>query len=235
MPTTTMSSDTPFEDVASFDTCDVAGNEPDKPEYSSDEDEAPNSPIEDVNSDDDAMDIDESPPRPDNECAPTEQRLLAVFQEMKRQGLSLASFLDLISWSDEIEDVATIWGHQTALMRDDRLPSILQQWGKPPRSSKSNKSHPAGASKRIKEFAIGFVKDIQVSELKHLLHYMLLLPKKDISEEAFSGSTFEKVSMEMKARTPILWDLLQELCQTHSRERRTSKDPLWVSTFCTVQ
>lgn len=230
---TTMSSNTPV-DEASFDTRDVLGNESDEPESSSDEDEELDAPTEeeDADEDDDAMDIDDPLPRPDQEYPPTEQRLLAVFQEMKRQNLTLASFLDLISWSDEIEDVAVIRGHRTALMRDDRLPSILQRWGKPPRSTKSNKSRPAGASKQMKEFAVGFVKEIHVAELKDLSRYMLLSTKDDVSEESFSGSTFEKVSTEMKARTPVLWDMLQELCKTRSRQRRTSKDPLRVSTCC---
>ncbi|KAJ6629621.1 hypothetical protein B0H10DRAFT_1768887, partial [Mycena sp. CBHHK59/15] len=99
-------------------------------------------------------------------------------------GLSVASFLDGLSWGDAActsdDEIRTA---RTQLSNSPQLPDILRRWHKPPRPAKSKGARPKGATAVMEQFAIQCSQKILERELELLADVFKSPAGEDIKEE----------------------------------------------------
>ena len=154
-----------------------------------------------------------------------QEKVKEILSNMSKIGLSLAEFLDALSWGDSdcISD-SQIRTAQTSLMNSPRLPGILCRWWKAPRSSASHKSRPVAARPAMEEFARTCLRETIEDELETVAE--LFKSPDDASEAFFTQMSFLKLSDELQATAPTLWSLLRGSAYTEKQEKRnTHKNP----------
>jgi len=164
----------------------------------------------------------------DSADTPTEATTVLVkdvLTYLASKGLSLAKFLHCISWGDSacISD-GQIRAARTALMNSAELPYILHNWWKPPCSAASHKSHSKAACPVMEVFA----SKCHSETLEHELEAVSTLFKTpdDVSEEFFTGISFEHLMVEIQEIAPSLWSVMQQLVYTEKQVQwNTSKNP----------
>lgn len=144
---------------------------------------------------------------------------------MSKIGLSLAGFLDAVSWGDsDCTSDSQIRAARTSLMNSPRLPGILHRWWKPPRSSASHKSRSVAARPVMEEFAHRCLRETIDDELEKAAE--LFKSSDDASEAFFVQISFCRLSDDLQAAAPTLWSLLRRSAYTEKQEKRnTHKNP----------
>ena len=87
---------------------------------------------------------------------------------MDAQGLNLTIFLDALSWGDLDCNSPKIRYAHTGLLLSEELPSILQQWWKPPRVPGSPHARFQGATAALDNFVTNCFSAIAEKELENL-------------------------------------------------------------------
>ncbi|KAF8128059.1 hypothetical protein K438DRAFT_1645788 [Mycena galopus ATCC 62051] len=152
---------------------------------------------------------------------------------MNGSGLSVAQFLDALSWGDGDCTVdATVRAARTALWKSPLLPGILRRWHKPPRPPKSKKGRAEGGQAVMEGFALGCAQEIFEKELEGIAGIFESPAGDDIKEEELTSISFPKTAKLVQDKAPNIWALLFRLARTKGQQQwNPNKDPANVSPF----
>ncbi|KAF9236815.1 hypothetical protein BU15DRAFT_88956 [Melanogaster broomeanus] len=165
----------------------------------------------------------------DNDISPpiqhahTPTKVEAVLHYMNTLGLNLPLFLDLLSWGDpECITNHKVRYERSALMVSEELPSIIERWHKPPRTTRSTHKRAQGAKPALERFAFSCVGDVVEGELEGIM-------SKDLSTEGLTGLFVEDLLLKLSSPgfggTPKLWSLLVRLTQT-PKQKKLNKEKI---------
>jgi hypothetical protein len=144
-------------------------------------------------------------------------KVFKIIEFIAAQGLTLAGFLDAISWGDtDCTLNAAIRNARTRFLNSPQLPAILRRWQKPPRPAKSKHVRPKGARDVMEKFALECAQEILEKELELLADIFESPAGEDIKEEHLVGISFPTTVKLAKKRAPNLWATLFQLAGTAS-------------------
>ncbi|KAJ7656766.1 hypothetical protein DFH06DRAFT_1045420, partial [Mycena polygramma] len=139
-------------------------------------------------------------------------------------GLTVASFLDGLSWGDAACTAdSQIRDARTRLLNSAQLPGIVRRWHKPPRATKSKAARPKGATTVMEGFATECLQKILDRELELLADIFKSPAGEDIKEEHLTGFSFPETVKRVKLIAPTLWSVLFCLARTPGQQERNAK------------
>jgi hypothetical protein len=151
------------------------------------------------------------------------KKVKEVLLTMEAQDMKVADFLDALSWGNAscIVD-PKVRREKTALLHDQRLPSILRRWALPPRSLNSKNRRAEGAGPLIKAFTMDWISNMISEELENIAPHLLSSTVDDVRSTTLVATGFNELSQIMKENAPTLWALLESAC-IRPRKRSKSK------------
>ena len=117
-------------------------------------------------------------------------------------------------------------------MVSEELPSILQRWHKPPRTSGSKDVRAQGGSRALGEFSFEYMVQAVEDELETVQDIMQC-PEDALSADGLTSLFIEDMILKLSTPgfggTPTLWSFLHRVTQTvKQRENNTYKTPEFV-------
>lgn len=157
--------------------------------------------------------------------------VLRILTFMDGHNMTLADFLDAISWGDPHCTLnAKIRNERTILLNSPELPGILRRWWKPPRPRKGKKARPKRARDVMQKFALESAQQVLEEELELLMELFKSPAGNDIKEDHLTGVSFSKMVAQVQKIAPNLWACLFRLARSASQQARNpQKKPANVS------
>ncbi|KAK6971870.1 hypothetical protein R3P38DRAFT_3494746 [Favolaschia claudopus] len=128
---------------------------------------------------------------------PLALKIFKVLAVIQGNGLTVAEFLDALSWGDR----DCTFGCNT-LCNSPLLPGILRRWHRPPRPPNSRKARPQGARSAMEHFALECSEEILERELEELADIFQSPFGDDISEEELTSLSCPQTVKLVKLKAP---------------------------------
>ncbi|KAH9916714.1 uncharacterized protein BXZ73DRAFT_53621 [Epithele typhae] len=156
--------------------------------------------------------------------AHVEMKVCNVFAAMKKEGLNLELFLDLIFWGHNgCTSNSTVVYERSEFMNSPTFATVLSRWWSPP-------TRAAGHQPALQAFAVDSTTSLLSQEITSLSS-ILSPPPDGLSKKNLTDINLRDIGEHVKSRdgAPHLWRLLESLASTPRQQRENKvKDPFQV-------
>ncbi|KAI0073971.1 hypothetical protein K474DRAFT_1710254 [Panus rudis PR-1116 ss-1] len=155
------------------------------------------------------------------------QKVRRIIAFIKEEGLTLAKFMDALSWGNEdCASDSSMASTRRHFFESTEFPILLRRWSKPPGYTTSHKAAPEGAKTRLTEFAIETVIQQVDEELSVLDQYFRPEDGDSFRSHDLIRVDLEELVTAIRENAPVFWEILDSVATTaRQKKRNTHKNP----------